>query len=493
MGRTGGLAGERSPWESPNLEKSALDQSNATKTTCREQTYREALSFLYKRINYERLASQTSAYPFRLQRTGDLLNQMGLGAYLHSEVTKPKVPIVHIAGTKGKGSTASLVAAGLSAAGLRTGLYTSPHLIDLEERFQVDGQPCSQSQLVDLVADVEPAVELIGRESDVQPSFFELTTCLALKHFDKSECDAIVLEVGLGGRLDSTNVCAPSVAAVTSIGLDHQHVLGDTLPEIAAEKSGIIKSPCPVVSGVQTPEAAEVIARKAAEQSANLFQLGRDFDFDHRSAPDWGCHVDFKGTTSPLEAAKHIALKLEGRHQAKNASLALVILYLLRDQGMQLNIDQAVRGMSNLSCPARLERFEISPKLTVIVDAAHNTDSIAALCHCVQARRGDRPVAVVFGTSRDKDAIGMVDQIAQIADHIVLTHYEGNPRFLPPNDLVSSLSSQLKQRVIVNGPPIEACEFALNQLQHEGLLVICGSFFLAAETRQWAAQRESMQ
>ena len=242
-----------------------------------DQAYREALGFLYDRIDYERMASETARYPFRLQRTNQLLEQLGLGEYLHSQTNQPKVPIIHIAGTKGKGSTAAMVAAALSAAGLRTGLYTSPHLHRLEERFQIGGQPCTSSDLVSLVARVEPITESIAHQANRSPSFFELITAIALLHFDASHCDAIVLEVGLGGRLDSTNVCAPSVTAITSIGLDHQHVLGESLAEIAAEKAGICKPGVPSVSGVVGREAAEVIEARALQGGSTLFQLGRDF------------------------------------------------------------------------------------------------------------------------------------------------------------------------------------------------------------------------
>lgn len=227
-------------------------QPRGDQLPAKEVRYQDALGFLYDRINYERMASGTSRYPFRLKRITELLRRLGLAGYLHTDSPEPKVPLVHIAGTKGKGSTAAMLAAALSAADLRTGLYTSPHLHHLEERFRVDGQPCSSEQLISLVEQIKPATELVEQQIG-SLSFFELTTAIALMHFDATECDAIVMEVGLGGRLDSTNVCSPSVSAITSIGLDHQHVLGETLVEIAAEKAGILKAGVPVVSGVADP------------------------------------------------------------------------------------------------------------------------------------------------------------------------------------------------------------------------------------------------
>ena len=188
--------------------------------------YQDALRFLYDRINYERMVSAGSRYQFRLKRITELLRQLDLAGYLYADSPQPKVPLVHIAGTKGKGSTAAMVAATLSAAGLRTGLYTSPHLHRLEERFCVDGRPCLPEQLISLVDRMRPACEQV--EQSIGPlSFFELTTAIALMHFHASNCDAIVLEVGLGGRLDSTNVCSPKRVR------DHIHWLGTTNMSLA--------------------------------------------------------------------------------------------------------------------------------------------------------------------------------------------------------------------------------------------------------------------
>lgn len=452
-------------------------------------SYQEALEFLYGRINYERIAGSREPYAFRLQRITELLKRLGLSDYLYDRSLPPpsnvpKVPLVHIAGTKGKGSTAAMVSAALTAAGLRTGLYTSPHLHRLEERFRVDSVPCSTDQLIDLVQRVAPAVAAVEQELG-SLSFFELTTALAILHFDSSKCDAIVLEVGLGGRLDSTNVCSPSVCAITSIGLDHQHVLGETLTEIAAEKSGIIKPNVPVVSGVRDHDAARVVGQVALKQNSELFQIGHDFHYVSSPARDWGSELVFQGERNPLSERIEVTLRMEGDHQAGNAAVALAILDLIRDQGVSVSSAAVARGLGQLSCIGRIERFCLPKNVLGIVDAAHNRDSIAALCETLNRRCSDRSIAVVFGTSIDKDAETMLRSLTEITDQIVLTRFWGNPRFLPTADLVRKLPAAHRSRCELVEDPVKACVTALKKVTPGGTLVACGSFFLAAETREW--------
>jgi dihydrofolate synthase/folylpolyglutamate synthase len=454
------------------------------------QRYEAALRFLYDRINYERLVSGTSRYPFRLQRITELLRQLGLGGYLYQDSPVPKVPLIHIAGTKGKGSTAAMVAAALSAAGIRTGLYTSPHLHFLEERFCVDGQPCSREEVISLVNRVRPVAELV-EGSIGSPSFFELTTALALLHFDTAACDAGVMEVGLGGRLDSTNVCAPSVSVVTSIGLDHEHVLGHDLRKIAGEKAGILKAGVPVVCGVSDPDVAEVIANQAALQDAALFQIGRDFSFQSESNTDWGSRVEYTGHHPLLSDQVRLSLTMEGQHQAGNAALAIAVLDLLRDQGLDVPAEAISRGLNELQCAGRIERYALREDVLAIVDAAHNEDSIAALCDCLRRRSNHRRISVVFGTSVDKSAQPMLELLADVADQFILTRFLGNPRYRPPQELRPLVPASSAERTTLIEDPIEACQRGIETVTPGGTLVVCGSFFLAAETRKWLAAQAS--
>lgn len=457
--------------------------------------YSDSLSFLYDRINYERMSSGTSRYPFRLNRMRQLLQSLDLQQYLYDPdrfKEKPSVPIVHIAGTKGKGSTSSMVAAALSAGGIRTGLYTSPHLHHLEERFRVDGQPCEPTEIVTLVDRLKSVLQREVERNLSAPaySFFELTTAMALMHFDTRDCDAVVLEVGLGGRLDSTNVCSPVVTAITPIGLDHQHVLGSTLTQIATEKSGIIKHAIPVVCGVsakddEQSEVLEVIVEKAKQQSAPTYLLDRDFSFESEAKSEWGSHVDYRGHKNPLADRASIDLPLEGHHQASNAAVAMAIVDLLRERGVEVCTKAACDGISGVRCEARIERMILPEDTVVIVDAAHNENSIEALCQTIRQRRDHRSVHFVFGTSLDKSAAEMLNRIAEEAGSLVLTQFAGNPRFAPTEDLLPLVPSSIAGNTQIAKDPIDACRLGLRSASPGGMMVVCGSFFLAAETRQW--------
>lgn len=496
-----------------------------------QERYQEALRYLHGRINYERLAgTKASNYSFRLQRVADLMRLLNLQSYLDADTDRAKVPLVHIAGTKGKGSVAAMVAAALTACGWRTGLYTSPHLHQLEERFRIDGTPCDPGELVAMVERVKSAAKQVEKRSGA-PSFFELTTAMAMMHFDACQCDALVIEVGLGGRLDSTNVLAASVSVVTSIGLDHQHVLGHDLKSIAGEKAGIIKRGIPVVSGITDREAARVVQKRADEFGAKLYWLGRDFQYESESLPGWGSLVRYSGMTPPLLPEASLKLGMEGDHQAKNAAIALATLDLLRNQirsgpitpapvapaatgasshpasdsqhashhhrSSQKTIPRVIveSSLATLQCDARIEHAWLEPNLLTIIDVSHNEDSIKALCHCLRQRSSNRPITVVFGTSLDKDAELMLHAIKKVADHLILTRFHSNPRARPPEQLMHCLEAD-NGRDSAQGPsamlvedPIEACRRGTSLAASGGTLVVCGSFFLVAETRQWLLQQ----
>ncbi|MGB7327666.1 MAG: Mur ligase family protein, partial [Rubripirellula sp.] len=488
--------------------------------------YEKALGFLYDRIDYERMTSGTSRYPFRLTRMRELLGRLELGHFTDQtpaadQPTNADQPrnadqppdadrasrpaVIHLAGTKGKGSTASMVAAALTAAGLKTGLYTSPHLQQLEERFRVDGQICCPDELIALVDRVRPVDEALLAEGIGAGSFFELTTALSLLHFHRSDCDAVVLETGLGGRLDSTNVCWPDVTAITSIGLDHQHVLGDTLAQIATEKAGIIKPRVPVISGVRTDEPAEVIERIAAEKNSPLLKIGRDFTLDWHPDPVWGSEITFQGKTHPLGKTLTAHVAMEGEHQARNAAMAIAIVQVLRDQwlaGIRGNIksgniksgditDAAITdALASLRCNGRIQRYQLPKGTTGIIDAAHNEDSIAALCQMLKRRATVGPVAIVFGTSIDKSSGPMLELFADLAKYIDLkriqiTRFKGNPRWRPTGELMAQMPDVLRPIALVDDDPIKSCQAGLQTVTPGGTLIVCGSFFMAAETASW--------
>ncbi len=438
--------------------------------------YAAAIEYLYSQINYER-TGESRPYPFRLQRMRELIDRLDLGG-----VAGHSLPVIHIAGTKGKGSTATMVASMLTAAGLRTGLYTSPHLRVLEERFLVDGQPPPASEVADLIATVRQAAQRCTGSGT--PTFFELTTALALLRFKRADCQAVVLEVGLGGRLDSTNICCPAVTAITSIGLDHQHLLGQTLAEIAFQKAGIIKPSVPVISGVASGPAAEVIQQVAIEQAAPLWQLGRDMHVAWRpAATGRGGTIDLQAVTPPLQSRTNWLLPLDGAHQSQNAAIALAIIDTLAAAGWPTQPADQEQGLATTRCPGRIEHFRLASGSELIIDTAHNAESIHALCdYLQQSRSPGQRLTVVFGTSRDKDHLPMLQRLSETADRLILTRYHGNPRYREPDELLASLPAG--QQATIEPIPEQAIRLAeadgtVDAQSHR--IVVCGSFFLAAE------------
>jgi dihydrofolate synthase / folylpolyglutamate synthase len=456
------------------------------------QAYEQAVAYLYGRINYERTAD-TAPYPFRLRRMSELLDRLDLRGIAGSDI-----PVVHIAGTKGKGSTSSMVASMLTAGGFRTGLYTSPHLVRLEERFTVDGIIAKPEAVVELVHSIRDEIDRMAKTDLGPPTFFEVVTAMALMHFRNSRCQAVVLEVGLGGKLDSTNVCVPAVTAITSIGFDHQHILGNTLAEIAAQKAGIIKSVAPVVSGVIPDEPRQVIEQVARDKQTELIAINRDFSVryhadppdqadvstpDASSADSWMASFDLISHHPRVESRSQWPLPLDGEHQSRNAAVACVILDLLKSRRATVDSGQQRSGLANVRVAGRVERFRVSPQVDIILDTAHNVDSIEALCRCIQKRAKDRPVIIVFGTSRDKEHVPMLSQLCELADHMILTRYHGNPRYRDPLELQRDLPVGTQVNVTIIDQPLDAVQAALDQDAGPKLVVICGSFFLAAEVR----------
>ncbi|QDU25468.1 Folylpolyglutamate synthase [Anatilimnocola aggregata] len=442
-----------------------------------------ALEFLFGRINYER----TTQIPYRtgglkLERMQQLLQIVG----------DPHIgmPVVHVAGTKGKGSTATMVARILQTAGYRTGLYTSPHLERLEERFVINGLTCSEPEFVRLAADLQAATYQLEARDPLNrtPTFFEITTTMGLLHFARSRADVVVLEVGLGGRLDSTNICRPTVCAITSISFDHVRQLGNSLAAIAREKAGIIKPGIPVVSSVCEAEPREVIERIAAEQNSPLIQ--RDVDFtssiltDQQSAATQLLYREPGGPAAASYQLGPLPIGMIGEHQALNAATAIATVRQLPHQRFTIH-DAAIRqALWEAKCPARVEVLQQRP--TVIVDVAHNVASIAALIEALTQRFIARRRILVFASSRDKDTSGMLKLLLPKFDHVVLTKFVNNPRAVEPEELrvwaqQALLGSGHSPQLELTAEPQAAWQRARALAQADDLVCITGSFFLAAE------------
>ena len=479
---------------------------------------------LFDRINYERKVKSGTQH-FRLQGMRELLRRLGQPHLQY--------PVIHVAGTKGKGSTTTMMGEVLTQAGYRTGVYTSPHLDSLHERIAIDGNLVSNDDLeavlerVFLVVDQmdaernrqisQPTTEALPpNELDVgnnlptaatlvdssapapavvldQLTFFEITTAAAMVHFAQQRCDAVVLEVGLGGRLDSTNVCQPTACAITSISIDHTRQLGETTDKIAAEKAGIIKPGVPVVSGVDDKPAAGVIREVASKRGAPLSILGGDF-FVVEQEGSFGCQGRVKlGPTDESDVLdgssfdiSPITLSLLGRHQQRNAALVVALAQVLSSQGWKINQDALVNGLKKARLAGRAEIVHRQP--TVIMDIAHNLASIRALLETLrvevpQWQSAARRV-LLFGTSRDKPYREMLESLAPHFDEVVLTKYLRNPRARQVESLRQVLEhSGFAGKITTVEDPELARQAAQSSASKNGLVCITGSAFLVAELR----------
>lgn len=463
-----------------------------------EARRREALDYLLSRIDYERSVAVPYDEPrYRLDRMRDLLERLG----------RPdrKFPIIHIAGTKGKGSTSAFISAALTACGYSCGLFTSPHLEKLEERFAVDGEPCTGDELASLVEQVRPIVaamdeELLSRTPpESGPTYFELTTAIALLHFAARGVAAVVLEVGMGGRLDSTNVCQSTISVITSISFDHTKQLGDTLGQIAWEKAGIIKPGVPVVSGVLAPEALAVVERTAAERGCRLVQLGREFDFAYRppkrlqyvpaaSSLDFTRHEFPRRADDAGETLRDVEFNLCGKHQAANCAVALAVIDELRRLNWNLPDAGVRRGLRELRWPARVEVIARAP--CVVLDAAHNVASVQALIDTLDECFSPRRRVLIFATTQEKDVAGMLRLALPKFDDVILTRYLHNVRGVPVAELIALAARWPQRNWRSAADPNEAWSLVHSlQLGRDDLVCIAGSFFIAAQMRSIVALR----
>jgi dihydrofolate synthase / folylpolyglutamate synthase len=424
-------------------------------------THDEAIAFWYGRINFE----VRSAGPgdLKLERMRALLRRLG--------DPQDRLRLVHVTGTKGKGSTCAMLASVLQSAGYRVGLFTSPHLTHVEERMQVNGEPISHAELVACMEEVAPAVRAMEAETHFpSPTFFEIGTALGFLHFVRRRCDIAVIEVGLGGRFDSTNVCRPLVSVITNVGLDHTAQLGHTLEAIAYQKAGIIKRRVPVVSGVAHEGARAVVRQVAKELEAPLWEVG-DLS-GGRQPPVFG---EPQGADAPRSVG------LPGAHQRANAAVALAAIDRLREAGMPIPDAAVTRGLAEVKWPARVERIAENP--TVILDTAHNVPSASAL---VDTLREYFPVPgakrVVFAVSSDKPVADILRVLAGYFDFFHLTRYANNPRSVPPEKLAALLSEVAPGKLFMtHATSLDAWTAARTSANHDDLICITGSVFLAGE------------
>lgn len=429
-----------------------------------QHAYNLALDYLYGFVDYSlKKASELARADFNLGRMYALMDALGN--------PQNRYTILHVAGTKGKGSVSALSAGVLQAAGYRTGLYTSPHLQDYAERIQINNEPIPHARLVELVEKVKPAVASIP-----QLTTFEITTALAFLYFAQEKVDAAVVEVGLGGRLDATNVVMPRTSVITSLSYDHMAVLGNTLTQIAGEKAGIIKPGVPVISAPQQDEALAVILRVAKERNAPLTLVGQDVFFaaDTHSLDGQTLRV-WTSDRPPL----NLQIPLLGAHQIENAAVAFAALQSLRQQGMAIEDSHIQNGFAGVKWPGRFELLRRYPP--VVLDSAHNLDSAHKLRQALDDYLPGWPVILIFGSSEDKDVPGMLQAWSPRLSRIIVTRAD-HPRALEPGKLLG-LAAQ-------TGVPAEAVEpveaalcRALELAGRQALVLSAGSMFVMAEVR----------
>jgi dihydrofolate synthase/folylpolyglutamate synthase len=447
-------------------------------------TYEQAIEFLVGRINYERVTGIAfSSDDQKLSRMRRLLEQIGS--------PHQGLKVVHVAGTKGKGSTSAMAAAILTAAGQKTGLYTSPHISAFEERMVVDGASPAPSHFVDLVNRLIEPIERMDRAPDGPgPTYFELATAIAWLYFRDSGVDLAVLEVGLGGRLDATNVCDPHVSVITNISRDHTNVLGNSTAEIAGEKAGIVKAGVPVISGVDSGPAGDVIEAVCRQHQSPLYRLGRELswrpsgnDDSIVALPESGVAGHPIDVETPWGMWTRLKVPLRGPHQSDNAALAVAAVTLLRQKGVPIPDAAVARGLSDVRWPARIEVLGTRP--TIVVDAAHNWAATSALLRTLDQdfSTASRKI-LVFAATRDKDVAGMLRQLLPQFDSVVLTQYQTNPRGVPLNELAAMVQATACYPCHVAADAASAWSLASHLATGDDLICVTGSFFVAAELRE---------
>jgi dihydrofolate synthase/folylpolyglutamate synthase len=404
-----------------------------------------------------------------LERARDLLVRMG--------EPQRRFPSVLVAGTNGKGSTSSFLAAMARAAGYRTGLYTSPHLESVEERLRIDGSAIDSGRLGAILEDL---VGLAERETGSPPTYFEAVTLAAFRWFAEEQVDLAVLEVGLGGRLDATNLADPILSLITPIGFDHREFLGDTLAAIAREKAGILRSGRPALAWIEDAEPAESAQTVAGEVGADLRFASREVRIEAVEPHGWeGQRIRLATPTRQYE----LEIALLGDHQATNLGLAVRAAESLASQGFdRLDSHAIAAGAAACRWPGRLEPIALPEGRRVLLDAAHNPDGAEVLARFL-GRLG-KPVDLLFGVLADKDYGEMLPRLAVHARHVVLTR-PVSPRAKDPAELVTLLTG--RESVLVEPDPFRALDRAL-ALDGE-ILVACGSIFLVGEIRKTLRER----
>ena len=426
-----------------------------------ENSYRETIEYLY--------ALQKHGIKLALANSAALMELMGN--------PHRKFRSVHIAGTNGKGSTSAFLAGMLGAAGYRVGLYTSPHLVSFTERIRINNAPITEARAVELARRVREAYQGASTGgAALNPTFFEVTTAMAFTYFAEEGVDVAVVETGMGGRLDATNVIAPLATVITNIDLEHTEFLGHTLELIAGEKAGIIKSGIPVVTGAAQPAAIRVIERKAGERRAPVLRLYRDFS-PGRISSGREQRFDYRGTRASYD---RLVITMLGRYQVDNACLALAAIESLRDAGVTVGEEALRRGLEHTRWEGRLEL--VARKPDVYLDGAHNPASARMLADAVrELKRSYRRLTLVLGILGDKDFRGIIGELVPLADRVIVTR-PGYARAMDPAGLAAEVRTR-HGSVAAEETVGKAVARAQAEASPDELILVTGSLYVVGDAR----------
>ena len=440
--------------------------------------YKAALAYIEEFIDYERSPDfSRQARLYNLNRISLLLERLGN--------PHDRLQVIHIAGSKGKGSTAALIASVLTQAGYKTGLFTSPHLITPRERCRIDGDLISKADVAFYVEKLKPAIETVSTSEFGRVSFFEIYTALAFSYFADKATDFAVIEVGLGGRLDATNVVTPVATVITPIGLEHTAILGETYTEIAGEKAEIIKQKCPLALAPQHPEARTVFEKVASERNAPIVEpkdlVGRDCCASSsrlvRNADGLPVAQEFDVETDS-ESYPQLTMPLLGHHQFINATTAVTAIECLKQKGYIVPKTSVYAGFKNVQWQGRIQRIRSSP--IVVLDGAHSPASMEALCSTLrQSFRYDR-VTFIVSLMRDKNLTAIGNIVSQTADFVIATQVLNNPRVMSAEEILDAWENTC-EKISACSTPEKAITRALSGASPTDLICITGSLYLVGQ------------
>jgi len=427
-------------------------------------TYREANDYMLSTIN----ESLSRRQPHRLDRMRAFLQHLG-DPHL-------RYPTIHVGGTSGKGSTATMIAAALAAAGKRTGLHTKPHLTSMLERTRVDGRTIEEETFAELLAEMQPAIAATTAEFE-RPSYYETLLALSFLAFERANVDVAVIEVGIGGTLDGTNLIRPEVSIVTNVGLDHTDVLGDTVEEIARDKAGIAKAGTPLVSDAREP-ARSIIAEIARDAGATFVPVCEVATISARPSEMYG--QSFAVTTE--SATYELTLPVLGRFQQRNAATAIVALEQLRSE-LRPSVEAVERGLGGLIIPGRMEFFPGFPG--IIFDVAHNPDKAAGLAESLAQTFPECRFACIIAVGESKDAVEVLRPFFDLSASFIFTSFDAPGRVAVSPVRLLNIAERAGQSARAIADPIEALSVARRNADASAIVVVTGSTFVVGTLREW--------